>query len=111
MGMEMSSIEEMLKEGATLTLEPETAPELPVEEAKPIPSVYEEEQYLTDDEKKQVESFVKQIRLDDSNAILQYGSGNTEKNVSIFRRKHLEKVRSKDLGRSWRTVKRRSCRA
>ena len=31
-----SSIEEMLKEGATLTLEPETAPELPVEEAKPI---------------------------------------------------------------------------
>lgn len=36
MGMEMSSIEEMLKEGATLTLEPETAPELPVEEAKPI---------------------------------------------------------------------------
>ena len=43
MGMEMSSIEEMLKEGATLTLEPEPAPELPVEEAKPIPKVYEEE--------------------------------------------------------------------
>ena len=40
MGMEMSSIEEMLKEGDTLTLEPETAPELPVEEAKPIPKVY-----------------------------------------------------------------------
>ena len=97
MGMEMSSIEEMLKEGATLTLEPETAPELPVEEAKPIPKVYEEEQYLTDDEKKQVESFVKQIRLDDSNAILQYGSG-TQKKMSAFSEGTLEKVRSKDLG-------------
>lgn len=97
MGMEMSSIEEMLKEGATLTLEPETAPELPVEEAKPIPKVYEEEQYLTDDEKKQVESFVKQIRLDDSDAILQYGSG-TQKKMSAFSEGTLEKVRSKDLG-------------
>ena len=97
MGMEMSSIEEMLKEGATLTLEPETAPELPVEEAKPIPKVYEEEQYLTDDEKKQVESFVKQIRLDDSNAILQYGS-RTKKKMSAFSEGALEKVRSKDLG-------------
>ena len=97
MGMEMSSIEEMLKEGATLTLEPEIAPELPVEEAKPIPKVYEEEQYLTDDEKKQVESFVKQIRLDDSNAILQYGSG-TQKKMSAFSEGTLEKVRSKDLG-------------
>ena len=69
MGMEMSSIEEMLKEGATLTLEPEPAPELPVEEAKPIPKVYEEEQYLTDDEC----YFTVWLRY-------------TEKNVSIFRR-------------------------
>lgn len=90
MGMEMSSIEEMLKEGATLTLEPETAPELPVEEAKPIPKVYEEEQYLTDDEKKQVESFVKQIRLDDLNAILQYGSG-TQKKCQHFQKERLKK--------------------
>ena len=97
MSMEMSSIEEMLKEGASLTLEPEVAPSLPTEEPKPVPKVYEEEQYLTDDEKKQVEAFVKQIRLDDSNAILQYGAG-TQKKMSAFSEGTLEKVRSKDLG-------------
>ena len=91
------NIEELLKEGPSLTLEPEVAPELPVEEKKPEPKVYEEEQYLTDEEKKQVESFVEQIQLDNSNAILQYGAS-TQKKMSAFSEGTLEKVRSKDLG-------------
>lgn len=91
------NIEELLKEGPSLTLEPEVAPELPVEEPKPIPKVYEEEQYLTEDEKKQVDSFVKQIHLEDSAAILKYGAS-TQQKMSAFSEGTLEKVRSKDLG-------------
>ena len=45
-------IEELLKEGPSLTLTPEAAPELPAEEKKAEPKVYEEEQYLTEEEKK-----------------------------------------------------------
>ena len=43
-------IEELLKEGPSLTLTPEAAPELPAEEKKAEPKVYEEEQYLTEEE-------------------------------------------------------------
>lgn len=91
------NIEELLKEGPSLTLESEVAPEFPAEEKKQEPKVYEEEQYLTEDEKMQVEAFIDQIRLEDSNAILQYGAG-TQKKMSAFSEGTLEKVRSKDLG-------------
>ncbi len=91
------NIEELLKEGPSLTLEPEVEPELPVEEKAPVPKVYEEEQYLTDDEKKQVDAFVKQIHLEDSAAVLKYGAG-TQQKMSAFSEGTLEKVRSKDLG-------------
>lgn len=91
------NIEELLKEGPSLTLTPEETPELPVEEKKPEPKVYEEEQYLTDEEKKQVDAFVEQIDLENSTSILQYGAG-TQKKMSDFSEGTLEKVRSKDLG-------------
>lgn len=91
------NIEELLKEGPSLTLTPEEKPELPVEEKKPEPKVYEEEQYLTDEEKKQVDAFVEQIDLENSTSILQYGAG-TQKKMSDFSEGTLEKVRSKDLG-------------
>lgn len=92
------NIEELLKEGPSLTLTPEKTPELPVEEEKkPEPKVYEEEQYLTDEEKKQVDAFVEQIDLENSTSILQYGAG-TQKKMSDFSEGTLEKVRSKDLG-------------
>ena len=91
------NIEELLKEGPSLTLTPEKEPELPVEEKKPEPKVYEEEQYLTDEEKKQVDAFVEQIDLENSTSILQYGAG-TQKKMSDFSEGTLEKVRSKDLG-------------
>lgn len=91
------NIEELLKEGPSLTLTPEKEPELPVEEKKPEPKVYEEEQYLTDEEKKQVDAFVEQIDFENSTSILQYGAG-TQKKMSDFSEGTLEKVRSKDLG-------------
>ena len=73
-------IEQLLKEGPSLTLHPEEEfGDLITEESKkeevPEQKVYEEEKYLTDAEKKQVEEFAEQIELKDSAAILQYGSG------------------------------------
>ena len=63
----------------------------------PEQKVYEEEKYLTDAEKKQVEEFAEQIELKDSAAILQYGSG-IQKKMSDFSEGTLNKVRNKDLG-------------
>lgn len=91
------NIEELLKEGPSLTLTPEETADFPVEEKKTEPKVYEEEQYLTEEEKKQVDTFVEQINLEDSTAILQYGAG-TQKKMSDFSEGTLEKVRTKDLG-------------
>lgn len=95
------NIDELLKEGPSLTLNPEEEfSDLIVnttetkEEKKPI---YEEEKYLTEEEKKQVEDFVNQIRLDDTAAILQYGAG-IQKKMSDFSEGTLNKVRGKDLG-------------
>lgn len=95
-------IEQLLKEGPSLTLNPEeefsnlTAKE-PKKEELQAEETYEEEKYLTDDEKKQVDAFVKEIELKDSAAILQYGSG-IQKKMSDFSEGTLNKVRNKDLG-------------
>ncbi|MBS6722843.1 MAG: toxic anion resistance protein [Clostridiales bacterium] len=94
-------IEQLLKEGPSLTLNPEEAfDDLVVQEAEkqtPAEKVYDEEKYLTDAEKKQVEEFTEQISLTDSAAILQYGSG-IQKKMSDFSEGTLNKVRNKDLG-------------
>lgn len=95
-------IEQLLKEGPSLTLNPEeefsdmVVKESKKEEAQEEKS-YEEEKYLTDAEKKQVDAFVKEIELKDSAAILQYGSG-IQKKMSDFLEGTLNKVRNKDLG-------------
>ena len=52
---------------------------------------------LTDEEKKQIDEFAKQIDLKNSNLILQYGAG-AQKNIADFSEKTLESVKSKDLG-------------
>ena len=56
-----------------------------------------EENPLSDEEKKMVEDFANQINLDDSAAILRYGSG-TQKKMADFSETALEKVKTKDLG-------------
>lgn len=96
-------IEQLLKEGPTLTLDPlEEAMELEISgggdiaEQKTVPE-YEEEKYLTEEEQKQVDDFVKQIELKDSTSILQYGAG-VQKKMSDFSEGTLNKVKSKDLG-------------
>ena len=95
-------IEALLKEGPSLTLDPEgefgdliVSPEPEGEEKKE--EIYEEERYLTSEEMKQVEEFAGQIQLKDSTSILQYGAG-IQKKMSDFSEGTLDKVRSKDLG-------------
>lgn len=92
------NIDDLLKEGPTLTLdpsEPEKTDLTSKEEAAVLE--FEEERYLTEEEKKQVETFVEQIRIDDSTSILQYGAGIQHK-MADFSEGTLEKVRTKDLG-------------
>ena len=95
-------IEQLLKEGPSLTLNPEEefsdlVVKEPQKEEVQAGKAYEEEKYLTDAEKKQVDAFVKEIELKDSAAILQYGSG-IQKKMSDFSEGTLNKVRNKDLG-------------
>ena len=52
---------------------------------------------LSEEEKRQVEEFCRQIDLHDSTAILQYGVG-TQKKMADFSGDALENVRTKDLG-------------
>lgn len=56
-----------------------------------------DESILTDEERKMVEEFSKQIDLHNSNAILQYGVG-TQKKMADFSGDALENVKTKDLG-------------
>ena len=52
---------------------------------------------LSDEERRQVDEFAKQINLHNSTAILQYGVG-TQKKMADFSGNALENVRTKDLG-------------
>lgn len=95
-------IEQLLKEGPSLTLDPEEVfrdSAVPESKKEDIPEkkAFEEEKYLTEAELKQVDQFVEQIELKDSAAILQYGSG-IQKKMSDFSEGTLNKVRNKDLG-------------
>jgi uncharacterized protein YaaN involved in tellurite resistance len=52
---------------------------------------------FTEEEKKQIEDFAKQIDLTNSNLVLQYGAG-SQKKMADFSETALENVRTKDLG-------------
>lgn len=69
------------------------------EEVAPVPEKAPEmdESMLSEQEKKMVEDFSKQIDIRNSNGILQYGSG-TQKKMADFSEAALENVRTKDLG-------------
>ncbi len=56
-----------------------------------------DESILSEEEKKMVDEFSKQIDLHNSNAILQYGVG-TQKKMADFSGNALENVKTKDLG-------------
>ena len=90
----------------TLTLEEEVAPSLSLE---PTPVKNEmvlektdnpigvDDSMLSEAEKKQVDAFVKQIDIKDSNVVLQYGSG-AQKKMAAFSEKAIENVKTKDMG-------------
>lgn len=75
------------------------APQPKNEVATVTPEQVAEEARLTPEEQAQVDAFVQQINLEDSNAILNYGAG-TQKKLSEFSEKALSSVRTKDMGQT-----------
>lgn len=83
-----------LQTGPTLTFD------APMEEEKKAPIIEKpewEEVQLSEEEKKMVDQFSKQIQLNNSQMILQYGVG-AQKKISAFSKTTLDKVKTKDLG-------------
>lgn len=94
-------LEKMMQEAPTLTLEP-------FAEEKPAETVKQEEVKKADEkenlrailspgEQEQVEAFVKQIDVTNSQLVLQYGAS-AQKKIADFSEAALGNVRSKDLG-------------
>ena len=82
----------------TLTLDPFQAQpekETPVKAETEQPAL--DDSILTDEERRTVDVFAKQIDLTNSTLVLQYGAG-TQKKMADFSESALENVRSKDLG-------------
>jgi uncharacterized protein YaaN involved in tellurite resistance len=88
------------QETPTLTFHPFEEEKVPVPAAapeKPAEVPVYEESILSEEEKKMVEDFSKQIDLHNSGMILQYGAG-AQKKMADFSESALENVRTKDLG-------------
>lgn len=82
----------------TLTFEPlqEQAPVAEVKKEEPVKPEMDDS-ILSDEERKIVDDFARQIDIRNSAAILQYGAG-TQKKMADFSEDALDKVRTKDLG-------------
>lgn len=92
--------QEVLNVGTpTLTLDPFGDPAMkPVTTAEQAAEPAPEDEYpLTDEEKKMVAQFAKQIDLTNSQMVMQYGSG-VQKKIADFSDQALDNVRTKDLG-------------
>lgn len=94
-------LEAMLREGPTLTLEPfgqeEPIKEEPKKSAEAASETDRIRAILSPQEQKQVDAFVDQIDLANSQMILQYGAS-SQKKIADFSETALSKVRTKDLG-------------
>ena len=92
----MDSLDDMLKEGPSLTFDiEEKAPETAVvETAKPesAPQIK-----LSPEEERLVEEFSSKIDISNSQAVLTYGVG-SQKKIAEFSENALERVKTKDLG-------------
>ena len=92
----MDSLDDMLKEGPSLTFDIEDkAPEtVVVEAAKPesTPQIK-----LSPEEERLVEEFSSKIDISNSQAVLTYGVG-SQKKIAEFSENALERVKTKDLG-------------
>ena len=92
----MDSLDDMLKEGPSLTFDiEEKAPETAVvETAKPesAPQIK-----LSPEEERLIEEFSSKIDISNSQAVLTYGVG-SQKKIAEFSENALERVKTKDLG-------------
>lgn len=92
----MDSLDDMLKEGPSLTFDmEEKVPEtVVVEDAKPesAPQIK-----LSPEEERVVEEFSSKIDISNSQAVLTYGVG-SQKKIAEFSENALERVKTKDLG-------------
>lgn len=85
-----------------LTLDPfagaESKPELTLEvpQAKAVEQVVEENP-LTPEEQRMVDEFARQININDSNLVMQYGAG-AQKKIADFSDTALDNVKTQDLG-------------
>ncbi len=98
----MSEIDVMEQQAPTLVfgeVEEVTTAKQPPAEAPRAQELKEDldDSVLSDEERRQVDEFAKQIDLHNSTAILQYGVG-TQKKMADFSGNALENVRTKDLG-------------
>lgn len=98
----MSEIDMMEQQAPTLVfgeVEDGVKDKQPLTEISQTKDIKEEldDSVLSDEEKRQVEEFAKQIDLHNSTAILQYGVG-TQKKMADFSGNALENVKTKDLG-------------
>lgn len=87
------------QETPTLTLDPfgTGQEEQALAEEKPAQAPAYDESILSEEERKMVEDFSKQIDLHNSSMVLQYGVG-AQKKMADFSESALENVRTKDLG-------------
>ena len=99
-------LEKLLQEAPSLTLDPfgeEAAAPVPVAAEEPaVKSAAQQEReklrtVLSESEQKQVDAFVRQIDLTNSQLVLQYGAG-SQKKIADFSEAALGNVRTKDLG-------------
>ncbi len=94
----MSSDFQDMSTAPTLTLDPFSGMEekkAPVQQQKEEPAL--DDNILTEEERRTVDAFAKQIDLTNSTLVLQYGAG-TQKKMADFSESALANVRSKDLG-------------
>lgn len=87
----------MAEEKIVLTLNEEVQEEKKVEMPEIPQNSYLEEDILTEEQKKQVDEFVKRIDLTQSNVVLQYGSA-AQRKIANFSDNTLQSVKTKDLG-------------
>lgn len=95
-------VKEMETVSPTLTFDPfeaevPAAPAVAAEEAKPAEAPVFDESTLTSEERKMVDDFASKIDLNNSNLVLQFGSG-AQRKMADFSETALENVKSKDLG-------------
>jgi uncharacterized protein YaaN involved in tellurite resistance len=101
--VDMSNLDEMLKEAPVLTFDafPEAEQDTavaPARETVPVPEKEEAlEIELTPEEQKMVEDFAARIDLSNTRMVLQYGAG-CQKKIADFSDTALSSVRTKDMG-------------